>query len=128
MTAVAGDIASSYNAKAGKRDRLTLKAVQVIGAAGAVGALTADDAGITVAKDAGTGVYNITFPKALAASVSVDTIYSPAATVKSWWLVAYSAAAGTAQIAIGNGGGTATDPASGDELHLRFVLDTRSDS
>lgn len=117
-----------YCARSGKRDRLRLRAKQVIGAAGAVGALTADDPGITVAKNAGTGVYDITFPKAIAAEIAVKALYSPAATVKTWWLVAYDASAGTAQIAIGNGGGTATNPASADELHLEFTLDMRSDS
>lgn len=127
MTAIAGDV-PHYPMKCGKRDRLELLAKQVIGAAGAVGALTADDPGITVAKNAGTGVYDITFPKAIAAQVGVRALYSPAGTVKTWWLVAYSASAGTAQIAIGNGGGTATNPASSDEIHLEFMLDMRSDS
>lgn len=127
MTAVAGDI-SHYPAYSGKRDRVRLQAKQAIGAAGAVGTLTADDPGITITKDAGTGVYNLVFPKAVDAQISVKALYSPAATVKTWWLVAYSASAGTAQIAIGNGGGTATNPASADELHLEFMLDMRSDS
>ena len=127
MTQVAGDIAS-YPMKSGKRDRMVLLARQVIGAAGAVGALTSDDPGITVAKNAGTGVYDITFPKAIAATVSVKALYSPAATVKTWWLVALDASAGTAQIAIGNGGGTATNPASADRLDIEFLLDMRSDS
>lgn len=127
MTDVAGNV-PYWDAKSAKRDRLRIQAKQAIGAAGAVGTLTADDPGVTVAKNAGTGVYDITFPKAIDAQISVKALYSPAATVKTWWLVAYSASAGTAQIAIGNGGGTATNPASADEIHLEFLLDMRSDS
>lgn len=126
MTAVAGDIAD-YALKSVKRDRTILCADQVIGAAGAVGTLTADDPGVTITKDAGTGVYNIVFPKAIRATIDVS-LYSPAGTVKTWWIVAMSASAGTAQIAIGNGGGTATNPASSDVLGIVFTLDKRSDS
>jgi hypothetical protein len=126
MTAVAGDIAD-YPLRSVKRDRTILCADQVIGAAGAVGTLTADDPGVTVAKNAGTGVYDITFPKAIRATIDVS-LYSPAGTVKTWWIVAMSASAGTAQIAIGNGGGTATNPASADVLGIVFTLDKRSDS
>lgn len=126
MTAVAGDI-PDYEMLSVKRDRVLLCADQTIGAAGAVGALVADDPGFTCAKNAGTGVYDLVFPKAIRATIDVS-LFSPAGTVKTWWLVAMSASAGTAQIAIGNGGGTATNPASSDVLGIVMLLDKRSDS
>jgi hypothetical protein len=125
MTAVAGDV-PHWPGRCAKRDRLHIGATQAIGAAGAVGTLTADDPGVTVAKNASAGTYDITFPKAQKARIFAE-LYSPAGTVKTHWWAAYDAAAGTAQLVIGNGGGTATNPASGDEIWLTFKLDMRAD-
>lgn len=126
MTAVAGDI-GGWQLMSAKRDRLVICAEQTIGAAGAVGTLVTDDNGVTVAKNASTGTYDITFPKAQRANLQVQLV-SPAGTVKTVWIAALSASAGTAQIVTGNGGGTATNPASADVLLLEFLLDMRSDS
>jgi len=126
MTAVAGDI-PDYEALSAKRDRVMLSATQAIGAAGAVGALTSDDPGITIAKNAGAGTYDITFPKAVAAKI-YSQLLSAAGTVKITSLAALNAAAGTAQLVTSAPGGAATNPANGDELHLLLLLDKRSDS
>lgn len=126
MADISGNIAS-YPMKSAMRDRLIICAEQTIGAAGAVGTLRADDPGVTVAKNAGTGTYDIVFPKAIRGQLQVSLV-SAAGTVKTFWLAAFSATAGTAQLITGNGGGTATNPASGDILQLEFILDTRSDS
>jgi hypothetical protein len=100
---------------------------QTIGAAGAVGALAADDSGLTIAKNAGAGTYDITFPKAIAAKLLCQLV-SPAGTVKIVNTVAINAAAGTAQIVTSAPGGAATNPASGDVIHLLLLLDQRSDN
>lgn len=119
MTTYAGD-ASVYPAKGyGSRDYVEFRAKQVIGASGAVGTLTKDDPQVTVAKNAGTGTYDITFPKCTDVTI-LAALVSAAGTVKTFWLAAQSATAGTAQLVTGNGGGTATNPASADEIHLVF--------
>lgn len=126
MTAVAGDI-PDYPALSAKRDRVMLSATQPItGGAGAVGPLVSDDPGITIAKNAGAGTYDITFPKAIAAKIYAQLL-SPAGTVKIAQLSALNAAAGTAQLVCSAPGGAATNPAAADEIHLLFLLDQRSD-
>ncbi len=126
MTAIAGDI-PAYSACSAKRSRLNLTAQQTIGAAGAVGALVADDPGFTCAKNAGAGTYDITFPKAIAATLFLNVV-SAAGTVKITNIVAINASAGTAQIVASAPGGVAANPASGDVIHFLLMLDTRSDS
>ena len=97
----------------------------VVGGSGAVTSSNGSP-GVSAAKDAGTGVYNLTFPKCSGITLTGWSLKSAAGTVKTLWVVAYDASAGTAQIAIGNGGGTATNPASGDEIHLQFDVQLSS--
>ncbi len=126
MTAIAGDI-PAYPLSSAKRSRVIVGAEQIIGAAGAVGALTADDSGLTIAKNAGAGTYDIAFPKAIAAKLMCQVV-SPAGTVKIVNTVSISASAGTAQIVTSAPGGVATNPASADVIHILLWLDQRSDS
>lgn len=126
MTLIAGDI-PDWGLLSAKRDRIVISAKQVIGAAGAVGALTVDDNGVTVTKNAGAGTYDITFPRAIDAKI-YSQLLSAAGTVKITSLAALSASAGTAQLITSAPGGAATNPASGDEIHMLFVLDQRSDA
>lgn len=126
MTTIAGDM-PHYSMRSAKRDRVVICAEQTIGASGAVGALVTDDPGVTITKNAGAGTYDIVFPKAIRAQIQASLV-SPAGTVKTCWVAALSASAGTAQLVCGNGGGTATNPASSDVLLLEFLLDMRSDS
>lgn len=126
MTAVAGDI-PDWDLRSAKRDRIMVCGEQVIGAAGAVGVLTADDPGLTITKNGSTGTYDIVFPKAIAAKL-ICQLVSPAGTVKIVNTVAISASAGTAQIVTSAPGGAATNPASADVIHLMLLLDQRSDT
>jgi hypothetical protein len=127
MSTIAGECIN-YNAKSGKRDRIRLEARVTIGAAGAIGSQETDDPGLVVSKNAGTGVYDLVFPKAPKGSMGPPAIVSPAGTVKSAWIVSFSATLGTAQVAIGNGGGTATNPATSDVLVFELQLEMRSDA
>lgn len=123
MTAAAHDIGGFPFRGHGRANVLVLEAVQAIGAAGAVGTLDKDDPGVTVAKNASTGTYDITYPKCVKARIYWALI-SAAGTVKTAWIAALSATAGTAQLVTGNGGGTATNPADGDKIQLLFLLET----
>lgn len=98
----------------------TLAALKItVGASGAVASYSGTP-GFTAAKNASTGVYDITFPPVPGiAPVGQPALKSAAGTVQQVFYVAI-AATGTAQIQTDNGGGTATNPASGDEIYLHF--------
>ena len=106
MTAVSGDM-SNWPALSAKRDRVVAAADQVIAAAGAVGLLTADDPDIRITKNAAAGTYDIVFPKAIRGSLRVSVV-SALGTVRSSWLSAFDAAAGTARVVTGDAAGAAT--------------------
>ncbi len=118
--------ANNYPLKSGKRDRFQLHADIPIGGSGAVGTVVADDPAITAAHGS-AGQYNITFPKAPSGRVLAVTLFSPASTVKTAWVTAFSPTAGTGTIVVGNGGGTPTDPNSVDVIYLTLELETRVD-
>lgn len=122
MTLIAGDI-PDYDLRCAKRDRCLVEADQTIGAAGAVGTLLADDPGVTIAKNAGAGTYDLTYPKAIRAQIMCNVV-SAANTVNGWRIVAINAAAGTAQIAF-MAAGVITNPANGDVLQIQLWLDQR---
>lgn len=124
MTTHAADI-PAYPVRAARRDIVDIEFVQTIGAAGAVGALDSDDPAVTVAKNASAGTYDITFPKCPKARLHC-TLESALGTVSQVYVAALSATAGTAQLVTRSGGGVATDPASGDKLHVLLKLETRS--
>lgn len=111
-----------YLDRSARRDVITLEAIQTIGAAGAIGALDSDDPGFTVAKNASTGTYDITYPKAPRGRL-YWTIVSAVGTVKGAYLTAMDTTAGTAQLVTENGSGTATNPASGDKIQLMLRLE-----
>lgn len=128
MSDHAGDI-PAYQFRCAHRDRVELECVATIGASGAVNApLTSqDDPNMSVAHGA-TGVYNLTFPPAGDAGGVLDvTVVSPAGTVKGFGVTAFSPTAGTAQVVLNNGAGTATDPASADVLRFTITLNMRKD-
>lgn len=127
MSTVAGET-NNYPAKSGKRDRVRLEARVVIGASGAIASQETDDPGFVVTKDAGTGVYNLVFPKAPKGSIGSPAFVSLVGTIKSAWVTTFSATSGTAQVAFGNGGGTATNPAASDVLVFELQLEMRTDS
>lgn len=125
MTLFAGDI-YDWELRSAKRDRCMVCAEQTIGAAGAVGALVADDQGLTITKNASAGTYDIVYPKAIAAKLFCQLV-SPAGTVKIVNTVAISASAGTAQIVTSAPGGAATNPAASDVIHIMLLLDQRAE-
>lgn len=120
MTDKAGDLAG-YPVRAARRNVKHCSIKITIGASGAVSSTESDDPACTAAKNAGTGTYDLTFPKALDARADVE-ILSAAGTVSQWYLAAKSATAGTAQLITRAGGGSATNPASGDVISIRFTL------
>lgn len=125
MATNAGE-ANNYPLKSGKRDRFQLHADIVIGGSGAVTSAGGDDPAITAA-NGGTGVYTFTFPKAPTGRVLSIVVQSPAGTVKTAWITAFSPTAGTGTLNTGNGGGTATNPATSDVIYLTLELETRVD-
>lgn len=109
---------ASWPPRHAKSDHLIAPVTLVIGASGAVSSVTGTP-GITAA-NGGTGVFDIVVPKCPGFRVAGWSLKSAAGTVKTLWIVASSASAGTLQITTGNGGGTAANPASGDEITLLF--------
>lgn len=101
-----------------KSDHMLASCKLVIGASGAVSSVSGA-AGVAAA-NGGTGVFNITYPKSPGITLVGWALKSAAGTVKTLWCTAYDASAGTMAITTGNGGGTATNPANGDEIHLQF--------
>jgi len=123
MSASAGDV-PAYDLKSARFDRVHMRMRATIGAAGAVPSpLTSqDDQNMSVTHGT-AGVYALTFPPAADADAELDvTFVSAAGTIKTAWVTAFSPTAGTASVTFGNGGGTATDPASGDTVTFAFVL------
>ena len=118
--------ANMYPLKSGKRDRIQLHADVLIGAAGVVTSSVVDDPAIVVTHGT-AGQYTFTCPKAPTGRVESITLFSPASTVKTAWVTAFSPTAGTGTIVVGNGGGTATDPASLDIIYLVLEFETRVD-
>ncbi len=115
---------SAYPTRNSKADHLLASCKVVIGGSGAVSSVTGTP-GIAAA-NGGTGVFNVTFPKCPGITLAGWSLKSAGATVKTLWVVAYDASAGTMQITTGNGGGTAANPASGDEIHLHFDVQLSS--
>ena len=107
-----------YPLRHAKADHARASVKLIIGGSGAVSSV-AGAPGVSAARS-GTGGYDITFPKCPGVHLAGWSLKSAAGTVKTLWYVSYSASSGTAQITTGNGGGTAADPASGDEIHLDF--------
>lgn len=96
-----------------------------IGASGATGTLAFGPNGIAVAKNT-TGVYDVTgMPPLPTGKGSFHFgIYSPAGTVGSCFVTAYSLSAGTMTFTTAVGV-TATEPASGDEITIFFAGEPR---
>lgn len=126
MTVVAGNIASQYQMKSSppKGDRLMLAGTIPIGGSGAVGTVVADDPAITATLN-GTGDYTLAFPTSPTGRPGTLQVKSAAGTIKGWGTTAFDATAGTWRVILHNGAGTATQPASGDEIHFTVFLDPR---
>lgn len=109
-----------YNAK-DVRKLVVLQATMTIGAAGAVGATTVDDAAITFTKNGGTGDYAITYPKCARCQVIVSFV-SVANTVNNFNVKAKAPTSGTVNV-LALSGATATNPASGDVMEITFLCE-----
>jgi hypothetical protein len=125
MTTIAGNIAAQNVKKTAKSERMDLHGHCPIGASGAVGTIVADDPGITLTKNGGTGDYTLAFPTAPVGRILTLYVVSPAATIKTVWTLSFDATTGAWNFITGNGGGTATNPASGDVIHFAVSLDVR---
>jgi hypothetical protein len=112
-----------YPAWGGNPDVVIAAALITIGAAGAVSSTTGTP-GIAAA-NGGAGVFSLTFPPCVEAIIQL-TLKSAASTVEEVILTARSASAGTATIQTQVSGGTATNPASGDEIHVLIYARTSS--
>jgi len=122
MANAAGDMDKkpAYN---GRGMRLLACCHVDIGATGAptVDATKCDDPGITITR-ASAGIYDLVYPKCVDVRINIEAM-SPLGTVLGAVLLAKSATAGTAQFRTFNDAGTATDPASGDDLNIVLVMD-----
>lgn len=121
MTDIAGNIAD-YELKHIKPNVQIAQAELTVGASGAVGSQDTDDPGLSFTKNGGTGDYTLAFPKCPKARVIGVSLISPAGTVEGVNLVALDATAGTFNFVTNNGGGTATNPASSDKVHVTLAL------
>lgn len=108
---------------AANKKRLSIGISVTIGASGAVGSTDADDPGCTATKNGGTGDYTIAFPIAPRGRIGGITLVSPAGTVKQANVVSFDPTTGALNFITANGGGTATNPASSDVIHVTLELD-----
>jgi hypothetical protein len=124
MTDVSGNV-SSYPAKSARRERTSFAAVITIGAAGAVGAQDVDDPGMVLTKNGGTGDYTLAFPLAPRGFIRALYVVSAAGTIKGVGVISFDPTAGALNFITHAGEATATNPASGDKVHVELGLDCR---
>lgn len=108
-----------------QRGWIQAQAKLVVGSSGAVAATsTYDHPDITITLST-TGVYTLTYPYSVDATIQVAEIKSAAGTITEAIVTAKDANAGTATIQLSKAG-TAAEPASGDTVTLHFLLRTES--
>jgi hypothetical protein len=112
-----------YPAQAGNADVVLAAVAITIGAAGAVSSVSGSP-GIS-AVNAGAGLFTLTYPACVEAIID-PSVQSAAATVVGAMLTARNVSAGTATIRTNNTAGAATNPASGDVLHVNIYAKTSS--
>jgi hypothetical protein len=123
MTTHAADLGGLNPVRAVRRDLVKLRMSVVIGATGAVGAITKDDAAWGITRS-DTGDYSLTFPiSAYGEPPTVKAVAAPAVhSIPE--LVTFSASAGTATITfVAIGGTTPTDPDEAAVLYVSVELD-----
>jgi hypothetical protein len=114
-----------YPLESAHRRRIEFEMSFLVGAAGAVGTITSDDPGVTVAHGS-AGVYNLTFPAGADANGQLDgSPVSAAGTVTGFSINAFAPNLGTAQITCRASGGAATDPANGDRVMIQIFMNAR---
>jgi len=122
MANAAGDM-DKKPAFSGRGSRVNACCHVDIGATGAptIDPLKSDDSGFAITR-ASAGLYDLVFPKCVDVRIDVE-VTSATPTVFGAVLLAKSATAGTAQFRTYNGAGAATDPASGNDLNIVFIMD-----
>ncbi len=129
MSGVAGEI-NNYNFKTGRRDRIEIELQCTIGATGVVNAplVGSDDPAMNIVRGGSAGLYNVTFPPGADLRGTFDvTLISPAGTVKGWYGVSFAPNSGTLSFQTINASGTATDPASADQIAVTITLSRLKD-
>jgi hypothetical protein len=122
MTVVAANIGSTYDHKAGKRDRIHLLGLFTItGSSGAVGTSDVDDEAMTAERTA-AGNYDLTFPKAPRGVVKVTL--QVGTTVFTNRVETCDVTDGVAHVAFGIADGTDTELAAADVFAVEVELDT----
>lgn len=126
MTAIAANALQKYELLAATRDTLMFRGKFTVGASGAINASPiVDDPQLTLTKNGGgNGWYDLTFPQGFEVDIIVS-LYSPAKTVATSTITAYSSTAGTALFKVTNAAGTDTNPASSDEIRVQVYVKTR---
>jgi hypothetical protein len=112
-----------YPAQAGNPDVVIASAMLNIGAAGAVSSVSGAPG--VAAANAGAGLFSVTYPPSVDVYIQV-TVKSAAATVITGMVTARVPGSGTATVRTNNAAGAATNPASGDEVHIQFYARTSS--
>jgi len=117
------DLSGINPMRAVRLDARYLRCSFVVGATGAVGTITKDDAGWTITRS-DTGDYSIGFPKALYGEPPrVVAVAAPAVNCNPE-IVTFSPTAGTATITfMGVGGSTPTDPDEAAVVYISILLD-----
>lgn len=121
MTTIAGNIAD-FDLKHIDNDVQIGSTEITIGASGAIGSELPDDPGFAATKNGGTGDYTLAFPTAPKGRVMAINIISAAGTIKGYGIISFDPVAGTLNFITHNGGGTATNPANGDKIHVTLAL------
>ncbi len=123
MTAHASDLGGLNPVRAVRRDMVKLRMSVVIGATGAVGATTKDDAAWGISRS-DTGDYSLTFPIAAYGNPPVVLAVAAPAVHSVPELVTFTPTTGVATITfVGVGGSTPTDPDDGAILYVSVELD-----
>ena len=112
-----------YPASAANPDVVIAAVTLNIGGSGAVSSVSGSP-GIS-ASNTGTGTFSLTYPPCIDAVIQL-TLQSASSTVEEIIMTARNASAGTATIQTQVSGGTATNPASGDAIHVTIFARTTS--
>lgn len=118
--------AQLYPKRTTERDSIEFKAKAVIGASGAVSSQVVSDSGVSIAKNATTGQYDLTFPASPGDVYIYVQFYSPAGTVSDFYIKALTESSGTASIICLTPAGAASYPASSDRIYVKIDADGRS--
>ena len=115
--------ANAFPVRSSRREQILFQIEAVIGGSGAVSSSTVSDPGCSIAKNATTGQYDLTYPASPANVHIWVEFYSPANTVSQNNIKAISETAGTASILCLGPTGSAAYPASSDKIYIDIIAD-----